>query len=287
MEVQTDDYLEELDDTVFEVEHGTQTEEYNEKPAHTEFPHPFKVTGVDAQTGVPQELFNFDDAVEPILQTLMGKSLDHGLNEVLDEEELKVLQQYRAQFTNEKTDLGNQIQQQEEEAKKFNEEKEAHLHKERARLRREQMVAKKVACIAASRNFLANLHNTTFTDLEEEIWCLHPTRNALATEFNPAVLKEVMSNLSSLEDAQTILDKLVKNAVTTIMSELTIPEKRAIAEEAARKAREEAEAAAAAEAARLAEEAAAKAAEEAKLAAKAEAAEAAAAAKEAEDEDED
>ena len=91
---------------------------YNDKPPPEsfQFPHPYAKNGVDKEIGVAFELFDFDTAVEPILQALMGKSLDCGQSEVLEEEELKLLEAYQKQFTQERIDLFEDIRQQEEAA---------------------------------------------------------------------------------------------------------------------------------------------------------------------------
>lgn len=239
MEVQTDDYLEELDDTVMEVEDGTQTEAYDDKPAPEVYPHPFKVKGEDKMTSAPLELFEFDSAVEPILRALMGKSLDHGLNEVLDEEELKVLQAYRTNFTQEHTDLHQDFKQQEEAALAFDKAKQEHVNQERARLAREKNVAAKVASINTARNFLAGLYSRSIDDLEDENIFMDPAREAILSIFAPAVQKAVMEQLNTLQQAQVYTDNIIENAVVNIMSELSLAEKRELQAEKERKRLEE------------------------------------------------
>jgi hypothetical protein len=113
MEVQTDDYLEDVDDAVFEQEMGTQvtplrhyrnttvtlglhgcnisvtplcshcdtsqTDFIEELPPVEAYENPFKSRGEDKTTEITgAELFDFDDAVAPILETLMGKAIDYG-----------------------------------------------------------------------------------------------------------------------------------------------------------------------------------------------------------------
>jgi len=52
---------------------------------------PVKI-GDDKETQIwDGELFNFDYEVEPILQVLMGKALERGRMEVLEEEELRTM----------------------------------------------------------------------------------------------------------------------------------------------------------------------------------------------------
>ena len=46
------------------------------------------------------DLFDFDYEVEPILQVLLGKTLEHSRMEVLEEEELKMMKQQQEHYQN-------------------------------------------------------------------------------------------------------------------------------------------------------------------------------------------
>ena len=69
-----------------------------------------KKTGVDKKTLVEDnELFLFDDEVEPILSVLCGKTLEQARMEVLEEEELREMKEqqehYIRMLNSEKTDI--------------------------------------------------------------------------------------------------------------------------------------------------------------------------------------
>lgn len=142
IDIQTDAYLEELTDTVPEVDNTTQTDAFLDRP-----PTPLFVpqkTGVDAVTQIDNggcyrlpvvprgvldavkpvvrgiqssgslllqpdprcqclstpsgDLFDFDFEVEPILEVLVGKVLEQGLMEVLEEEELAAMRAHQEHF---------------------------------------------------------------------------------------------------------------------------------------------------------------------------------------------
>lgn len=79
--VQTESYLEELSDKVPEVENTTQTDPLLDRPPEPLF-IPAK-TGLDVETQVDvEELFDFDLEVEPILEVLVGKTIEHAMLEV-------------------------------------------------------------------------------------------------------------------------------------------------------------------------------------------------------------
>ena len=97
MDIQTDAYLEELMDTVPEAEVMTQTDAFMDRPPTPLFV-PMKI-GVDVETQIEAgELFDFNFEVEPILEVLVGKTLEQGLMEVMQEEELAAMRAHQEHF---------------------------------------------------------------------------------------------------------------------------------------------------------------------------------------------
>lgn len=85
MDVQTELYLEELTDAPQETDAEAQTDAFLDRPA-TPLYVPLKV-GADAATQIEVgELFNFDVEVEPLLEVLVGKTMEQALQEVCEEE---------------------------------------------------------------------------------------------------------------------------------------------------------------------------------------------------------
>lgn len=97
MDVQTDQYLEELADVTPEEDAHTQTEAFIDRPPTPLFMP--KKTGADVTTQIePGDLFDFDFEVEPVLEVLVGKVLEQGLTEVMEEEELKAMRAHQEHF---------------------------------------------------------------------------------------------------------------------------------------------------------------------------------------------
>jgi len=97
VEIQTDENVELLTDKPPEYEKDTQTDFYIDRPVNRLF-MPQK-TGEDRETQIwDGELFNFDYEVEPILQVLIGKTLETGRMEVLEEEELRVMKEEQKRY---------------------------------------------------------------------------------------------------------------------------------------------------------------------------------------------
>lgn len=82
IEMQTDSYLEELVDVLPEQHADTQTDTFLDRPITPLF-IPQK-RGVDAETQIDNgDLFDFNLEVEPLLEVIVGKTLEQGLMEVL------------------------------------------------------------------------------------------------------------------------------------------------------------------------------------------------------------
>merc|ERR1719487_2501521 len=97
MDIQTDSYLEELTERTVEFEAETQTDFLLDRPPSPLF-MPAKV-GVDIETQIEEgELFDFDREVEPVLEVLVGKTLEQSMMEVLEEEELDSLRRHQEEF---------------------------------------------------------------------------------------------------------------------------------------------------------------------------------------------
>ena len=95
MDIQTEQYLEELVDTVPESDVTTQTDAFMDRPPTPLFV-PMKI-GIDVQTQIEDgDLFDFDFEVEPILEVLVGKTLEQGLMEVMEEEELAAMRAHQS-----------------------------------------------------------------------------------------------------------------------------------------------------------------------------------------------
>lgn len=95
MDMQTEDFLEELTDKPIEIDAETQTQAFMDRPASPLFV-PAR-TGQDVVTQIlPGDLFDFDLEVEPILEVLVGKTLHVSMLELMQEEELEVIFEFHS-----------------------------------------------------------------------------------------------------------------------------------------------------------------------------------------------
>ena len=109
--VQTELYLEEITDNIEESEVTCQTDAWMDRPVTPLFV-PAK-TGADVETQImPGDLFNFDQEVKvssfltrlfltplkPILEVIVGKTMEQSMLEVMEEEELENLREQQRKF---------------------------------------------------------------------------------------------------------------------------------------------------------------------------------------------
>lgn len=69
------------------------------------------------------QLFNYDEQVEPILQVLVGKTIEQALIEVLEEEEIAGLKEQQQRFVELRNSERAERQRLEEEDRRLREEK--------------------------------------------------------------------------------------------------------------------------------------------------------------------
>lgn len=260
IDIQTENYLEELSDRVPEVEEATQTEAFMDRPPSPLF-IPTK-TGVDKETQIlPGDLFDFDLEVEPILEVLVGKTLEQGLMEVLEEEELENIRKHQEEFEQIRNAELAEVQRLEEEVKRKEQEKNRRLAQERARVKAEKELREKVAARAFVSNFLSNLQKNAFSELVREGHFFDPLTAEVEEQFMPWLLNRVETRMDQEATAQAVADDIVQHTINAGAARYKDAVAKAKAEEAAAAAAAEAERQAAEEAARIAAEEAAKKAE--------------------------
>lgn len=249
MLVQTDDYLEELADQIFEADSSTQTDVVDEVTVPPLY-MAAKPLGSDVATSIDAgELFDFELGVEPTLEVMVGKAMEQAVMEVREEEEIRMWKEQRDRLQRERNQIMAEAQRMEAQSKRHHEEKERRLRQERERLAREAEVARKAAARTAARNLLSNLQSSVVERLTEAGHLYDPVTKEVDGIFMPWLLQTAAGHLAAARDSRAQLDVIIAHAVQSV--HLEVEEKK----------RAEAEAKAAAERARL--EAIAKAEEEA------------------------
>jgi hypothetical protein len=251
MDIQTETFLEVLSDRPPEVEAAAQTDALLDRPPTPLFVP--TVSGVDAVTQVEAgELFDFDYEVAPLLDVLVGKTLEAALLEVAQEAELAAIRARQAEFEAVRSAEAAEVQRLEAEVRRRAAEKERRVAQERARVQREADVRSKVAAAAFARTCVGAMRGAAFDRLREGGFFYEPLRREIQTQLLPAVYEGVARSLTVRQEAAAVvLDDLLAAALAAAKARYAdvLDARRAAAEAEAEQVRAAAAAAAAAVAA--------------------------------------
>ena len=165
IDVQTENIPEELSEKPVEFEIEVQTDYYIDRPPTPLFMP--KKEGEDIETQIEDgELFDFDIEVDPILEVIVGKTLEIGRMEVLEEEELRAMKEHQNEFELKRRNEQNEVQRLEGE--EFRKREEAKSRKREAKTKKENMqfAHKKYISRIIAKRFLSKLSINAFEDLK-------------------------------------------------------------------------------------------------------------------------
>ncbi|NXP37844.1 RSPH3 protein, partial [Leiothrix lutea] len=216
--VQTELYLEEISDRIIEIDGECQTDEFLDRPPTPLF-IPAK-TGIDVATQIEEgELFDFDIEVKPILEVLVGKTVEQALLEVMEEEELAQLLSHQRAFAELRNAEFAELQRLEEQDRRIREEKERRRLEHLEKLRKQKETAEKIAARAFAQRYLADLIPSVFNNLHESGFFYDPVERDIETVFLPWLLSEVEETLQKKVLGRTMLDSLICTVVEKRLDE--------------------------------------------------------------------
>ncbi|XP_053736935.1 radial spoke head protein 3 homolog [Synchiropus splendidus] len=208
MDVQTELYLEELSDVIETTDSGCQTDAFLDRPATPLFV-PAK-TGKDVATQIEDgELFDFDSEVQPLLEVLVGKTIEQSLLEVMEEEEvasLKAQQKYYEDLRH--AELAEVQRLREQERRRIAERKRRMVEQKKV-LEEQHEFAKKITAQAFTRRYLDGVIPSAFTSLREKGFFFDPVKRDIETNFMPCLMKETMKMLEKREAVRLLLDTII------------------------------------------------------------------------------
>lgn len=162
--VQTEQYLTEIhvDPRALDKSIAVQTDPLMDRPSPPLFiPRP---SGPSVATQIEEgDLFDFDTEVQPILETLLGKTLTAAVEQVLDESELAQWQLHRTQFEAKRTAVIAECQAAEEKERQREAQRRARIAQEVARAEADRLLKLKVeVCMSLSLNVLVCFSNAQY-----------------------------------------------------------------------------------------------------------------------------
>ena len=212
MEAQTELFLEELRDRPVETEAMTQTEPFLDRPPSPLF-IPSK-TGVDKETEIATgELFDFELEVKPLLEVLVGKTLRISMLEVMEEEELFAIEQRQREFEQMRNAELMEVQRLDAEASRRFAEKQRRVAQETKRLREQAELQEKVAARAFAKNYLTDLSDAVFNQLESTGHFYDPVHREVEQQFLPWLLDAVVAQADTHQTSRAAADDLLQAAL--------------------------------------------------------------------------
>lgn len=212
IDVQTELYLEELSDRVEEADVDCQTDAFLDRP-----PSPLFVpakTGKDVATQILEgDLFDFDVEVKPILEVLVGKTMEQSLLEVMEEEELANLRSQQRAFEELRNAELVEQQRLEEQERRHRQEKERRMKQQKEILRKERETSDKIAARAFAQSYLADLVPSVFGTLSDNGYFYDPVERDVEQGFIPWLMERVEEQIERSVLGRTVLDGLLREVV--------------------------------------------------------------------------
>ncbi|KAJ3217944.1 Radial spoke head protein 3 [Dinochytrium kinnereticum] len=207
IDVQTDLYLEELSDKVPEAIAATQTDAFLDRA-----PSPLYVpqkSGLDVATQVLEgELFNFDYEVAPLLEVIVGKTIEQALMEVMEEEEMEMLRRHQRDHEERRNAELAEVQRLEDAERRRTEEKERRLAEQIRILKEKQEAAEKVSARAFAQAYLANLVPSVLDSLSTNGYFYDVVEKEVETLFLPWLSSEVDKSLERVRVGRGVVDEV-------------------------------------------------------------------------------
>ncbi|KMQ94636.1 radial spoke head protein 3-like protein [Lasius niger] len=207
--VQTEIFLEELAEKPDESEVATQTDYFLEKPEPPSY-YPGK-TGQDACTQIePGELFDYDTEVQPILEVLVGKTIEQALIEVLEEEEIATLKEQQRRFHELRAAEKAEEQRLAEEERRRREEKDRRLKQHEEAMKTQQETEERVAAAVLLTGYIAELLPAVLEGLKMSGYLLDEIKADVEEGFMPWLMKEVKKEMGNMIESRELLMEIIK-----------------------------------------------------------------------------
>jgi len=159
--------------------------------------------------------------VEPILDVLVGKTLEQSMMEVMEEEELAELRAHQEEFVQlRNAELAETQRMEEAERRKF-EEKERRLKQERERLEREQVLKEKVAAAAFAKNYMSGIESSVLDRLSKMAYFFDPIEREVETDFMPWLGALALDKLAKVETSSALASEVVATAIASSVEAYT------------------------------------------------------------------
>ncbi|XP_046436094.1 radial spoke head protein 3 homolog A isoform X1 [Neodiprion fabricii] len=207
--VQTETYLEELFEKPDEFDIGTQTDHFLDRPP-TPLYCPAKV-GTDQCTQIyPGDLFDYDVEVQPIIEVLVGKTIEQSLIEVLEEEEVATLREQQRKFLELREAEKAEAQRLEEQERRLREEKCRRLKQHEEAVNTQLETEERVAAAVLLTGYIAELLPAVLEGLKMSGFLLDEIKADVEEGFMPWLMKEVKKEMGNMIESRELLMDIIR-----------------------------------------------------------------------------
>ncbi|KAJ8985578.1 hypothetical protein NQ317_011542 [Molorchus minor] len=158
----------------------------------------------------PGDLFDFDMEVQPILEVLVGKTIEQALIEVLEEEELAALREQQRRFLELRAAETAEALRLEERERRLVKEKERRMSELQEGLKIQKEMEERIAAAVLMQGYMANLLPSVIEGLESEGFLLDYMRKDVDESFMPWLMKEVTHELQEMVSSRDVLADMVR-----------------------------------------------------------------------------
>lgn len=205
MDVQTEAYKEILTDKPQEREQGIATEFYLDRPPVPLFQPRMPSKDCCKSTQIYEgddELFNFDEEVEPMLNVLCQKTLEQARMEVLEETEIAIIKSQRKEYEEIVNAEVIMAQRFEATEQRHAQEVNRRLVQDKARKQEKKSAHEKINARHVSKNYLAGIREEAMRELSQMGVFVAPKRRNMMEQVVPWLMNKIVDFMR--EDDATI-----------------------------------------------------------------------------------
>uniref|UniRef100_A0A5F5PEM2 Radial spoke head 3 n=2 Tax=Equus TaxID=9789 RepID=A0A5F5PEM2_HORSE len=158
-------------------------------------------------------LFDFDLEVKPMLEVLVGKTIEQSLLEVMEEEELANLQASQYAYEELRNVELAEVQRLEEQERRHQEEKERRKQQQWEVVHKHNETAQKIAAQVFAQRYLADLLPSVFDSLRDGGYFYDPVQRDIEIGFLPWLMNEVDKTMEYSMVGRAVLDMLIREVV--------------------------------------------------------------------------
>lgn len=162
------------------------------------------------------DLFDYENEVEPILQVLVGKSIEHARIEVIEQYEDLELQKHKRRFLQLKEAELMETQRLEEARGRKNDEIDRRNLQQRTAKNSQVQSEKKVVARTFAKDFLRYFKRDTMNVLVDLGALRRPDQLSIGTTFVPQLYNQIKNDMQNHNDHQEQMDEILNDSMRKI-----------------------------------------------------------------------